>query len=91
MLALIIQVFDILSNEDGTKKVKTYHDERAFYFKTDISDLENFSAACDETLKVIPKGSLYGGVHCAAIAPGRKWSKSLKDSVSVSAEDFSLG
>lgn len=78
------QVFDIAPQEEGEKKVTKYHPTRALYFQTDIVDTERFAASCEEVLKVIPKGSLFGGVHCAAIAPSRKWSKSLKDSIPVS-------
>jgi 3-hydroxyacyl-CoA dehydrogenase len=74
-------VFDVLPKEAGEAKVKTYHPERAFYFKVDISNVDLVSEACTEALKVIPKGSLAGGVHCAAVATSRKWSNKLKDSV----------
>ena len=77
-------MFDILSPEAGEKKVKEYHPERAYYFQTDITDTEKVSAACDGALAVIPKGSLFGGVHCAAIAPGRTWDHKLKNSIPVS-------
>ncbi|MFS2021861.1 hypothetical protein ACEN88_35535, partial [Massilia sp. CT11-108] len=40
-------------------------------------------AACTEALKAIPKGSLAGGVHCAAVATSRKWSNKMVDSVKV--------
>jgi 3-hydroxyacyl-CoA dehydrogenase len=76
-----MQVFDVLPEADGQAKVKSYHPERAFYYKVDISDLEGVAAAAEAALKVIPKGSLAGGVHCAAIAPGRKWSHRLTESV----------
>lgn len=66
------------------KRAKAYHAEWAFYVKADISDKASVTAACEEALRVIPKGSLAGGVHCAAIAPGRKWSHKLLDSVDVS-------
>jgi 3-hydroxyacyl-CoA dehydrogenase len=78
------QVFDVLPKEAGEAKVKTYHPERAFYFKVDISNVDLVFEACSEALKVIPKGSLAGGVHCAAVATSRKWSNKLKDSVAVS-------
>ncbi|GFZ51156.1 hypothetical protein JCM24511_08914 [Saitozyma sp. JCM 24511] len=76
----IVVVFDILAPEDGQKVVKGYSADKAFYFKVDISDVDGVSAACREALKVIPKGSLFGGVHCAAIAPSRKWSHRMVDS-----------
>jgi len=82
-----VVIFDVLSEETGTAKVKTYpHPERAFYFKTDISDYDSVHAATTAAMGVIPKGSLAGGVHCAAIAPGRTWSHQLKDSVSAFAK-----
>jgi len=70
--------------EAGKAKVKEYHPERAFYFQTDITDADKVSAACDAALEAIPNGSLFGGVHCAAIAPGRKWDHNLKNSIPVS-------
>ncbi|WVR05531.1 hypothetical protein IAU60_002549 [Kwoniella sp. DSM 27419] len=79
----IAVVFDVLPEEAGQEKVKSYHAERAFYFKTDIADFEAVAKAAQEALKVIPKGSLFGGVHCAAIAPGREWTHKLADSVPV--------
>lgn len=83
-LSTVGQVFDILAPEDGQKVVKGYSADKAFYFKVDISDVDGVSAACREALKVIPKGSLFGGVHCAAIAPSRKWSHRMVDSCKVS-------
>jgi 3-hydroxyacyl-CoA dehydrogenase len=83
-LSTVEQVFDILAPEDGRKVVKGYSADKAFYFKVDISDVDGLSAACREALKVIPKGSLFGGVHCAAIAPSRKWSHKMVDSCKVS-------
>ncbi|AAW44682.1 conserved hypothetical protein [Cryptococcus deneoformans JEC21] len=77
----IVVVFDLLSAEQGTAKVKAYHPERAFYIQTSVDDQESVEAACSEALKLIPKGSLFGAVHCAATAPGRKWSNKLKDSI----------
>ncbi|RSH77077.1 uncharacterized protein EHS24_003704 [Apiotrichum porosum] len=79
-------IFDVLDKETGEAKVKTYHPERAFYFKVDIADYDGVSAATAAALEVIPKGSLAGGVHCAAIAPGRQWSHKLRDSVSTFAK-----
>ncbi|OWZ65813.1 hypothetical protein AYX14_03211 [Cryptococcus neoformans] len=77
----IALIFDVLPEEAGQAKVKEYHPERAFYFMADITDVDVFSACIDAALKVIPKGSLFGGVHCAAIAPGRPWDHKLKNSI----------
>jgi hypothetical protein len=80
-----MQIFDVLPTEAGEAKVKTYpHPERTYYYKVDISDLDQVQAACSEALKAIPKGSLAGGVHCAAVATSRKWSNKMVDSVKVS-------
>lgn len=73
----------MLAPEVGAEKVKTYHPERAFYFQVDISNLDQVASACDQALKVIPKGSLFGGVHCAAIAPSRPWTNKMKESAPV--------
>lgn len=83
-------IFDVLDKETGEAKVKTYHPERAFYFKVDIADYDGVSAATAAALEVIPKGSLAGGVHCAAIAPGRQWSHKLRDSVSTFAKVLNI-
>ncbi|KAJ0108349.1 3-hydroxyacyl-CoA dehydrogenase [Diaporthe amygdali] len=80
----IAVIFDILPQEAGEAKVKEYHPTNAHYFKTDISDIDALSASANAALQVIPKGSLAGGVHCAAIAPSRTWSNKLVDS----AKDF---
>jgi len=77
-------VFDVLPVEAGEAKLHTYpHSERTYYYKVDISDLDQVQNACNEALKVIPKGSLAGGVHCAAVATSRKWSKKMVDSIKV--------
>lgn len=76
----------MLDKEAGEARLKTYpHPERTYYFKVNIADLEQVQSACAEALKVIPKGSLAGGVHCAAVATSRKWTSKLVDSVAVSA------
>ncbi|RSH87175.1 hypothetical protein EHS25_003666 [Saitozyma podzolica] len=75
-----VVVLDVLAPEVGAEKVKTYHPDRAFYFQVDISNLDQVESACDQALKVIPKGSLFGGVHCAAIAPSRPWTNKMKES-----------
>jgi hypothetical protein len=83
-LIFTTQVFDVLSVQNGEAKLKTYpHPERTYYYKVDISDLDQVQSACDEALKVIPRGSLAGGVHCAAVATSRKWSKKMVDSIKV--------
>lgn len=74
-------LFDVLSPEAGTAKAKEWHADRCHYFQVDIADMASLESACAEALKVIPKGSLAGGVHCAAIAPGRKWTNKLADTV----------
>lgn len=68
--------------------MKEYHPTNAHYFKTDISDIDALSASANAALKVIPKGSLAGGVHCAAIAPSRTWSHKLVDSAKVRISNF---
>ncbi|WRT68157.1 uncharacterized protein IL334_005132 [Kwoniella shivajii] len=77
-----VVVFDVLPVDQGTAKVKSYHPDRAFYIQVSIDNAEKLEEACAETLRIVPKGSLYGAIHAAAIAPGRKWSNKLKDSIS---------
>ncbi|KAE8540577.1 hypothetical protein D1P53_002939 [Cryptococcus gattii VGV] len=80
----VVMIFDMLEEEAGAAKVKSYDAEKAFYFKTDIVDTEKVDAACQAALKALPQGvKLFGGVHCAAIAPGRQWNHKLKDSIPV--------
>ncbi|OWZ61095.1 3-hydroxyacyl-CoA dehydrogenase [Cryptococcus neoformans var. grubii Br795] len=75
-----IVAFDILSPEDGEAKIKTFaKPNQYFYEQTDIADRTKMKAACDSALKKIPKGSLFGAIHCAAIAPGRPWTKSMTE------------
>lgn len=54
---------------------------RAFYFQVDITDIDGLNAAAAEALKLVPKGSLAGGVHAAATIRTRKWSPRMSDSV----------
>lgn len=80
----IALLFDVAPQEVGDAKAKEYSsDGKAHYFKVDITDIESFEQTCLDSLKVIPKGALYGGVHCAAIAPGRQWNKKLTESAKV--------
>lgn len=39
--------------------------------------------AIQEALKKVPKGSLAGGVHCAAINPGMPWGPKMADKLDV--------
>lgn len=75
------QVFDILPQEEGEKVVKGFSDDRVHYFKVNISDVNEVQAACNAALQAIPKGSLFGAVHCAAVCKWRKWSNKMVDSV----------
>jgi NAD(P)-dependent dehydrogenase (short-subunit alcohol dehydrogenase family) len=76
----IAVVFDVLPEEKGQEIVSAYSKDRAFYFKTDISDVDIVQANCAAALEKIPKGSLFGAVHCAAISRSRKWSAKMADS-----------
>lgn len=55
----------------------------ASYFRTDITNADAVAASCAAALESVPKGSLAGGVHCAAISPARPWSHKLADSVAA--------
>jgi 3-hydroxyacyl-CoA dehydrogenase len=76
----IAVVFDVLPEDKGQEIVSAYSKDRAFYFKTDISDVDIVQANCTAALERIPKGSLFGAVHCAAISRSRKWSAKMADS-----------
>ncbi|KIR67758.1 hypothetical protein I314_02175 [Cryptococcus bacillisporus CA1873] len=73
-------IFDILSPKDGEKKIKELpNSERYVYQQTDIADRAKMEQAIQEALKKVPKGSLAGGVHCAAINPGMPWGPKMAD------------
>ncbi|GMK57972.1 hypothetical protein CspeluHIS016_0500040 [Cutaneotrichosporon spelunceum] len=73
-------LFDILAPADAEGKIATFERaDRYFYEQTDIIDRAKMEASCRSALSKIPKGSLFGAVHCAAIAPGKPWSNSLMD------------
>jgi 3-hydroxyacyl-CoA dehydrogenase len=77
-------VFDQLDEAAAKAVLKEAGAEAALYVKTDITDVKATEQACGVALQRIPKGSLAGGIHCAGIAPGRKWSHKLVDSAAVS-------
>lgn len=73
----------MLPKEVGEEKAKSFHPERALYFQTNVADLESVVASCNATLQAVPKGSLFGCVHMAAVAPGRKWNHKLVDAAAA--------
>jgi 3-hydroxyacyl-CoA dehydrogenase len=74
------QLFDILPCVDAEALIKTFdHADRYFYERSDIVDEANMQRACASALRKIPKGSLFGAVHCAGIAPGAPWTNSMLD------------
>lgn len=78
------QIFDILSPADGEKKIKELpNSERYVYQQTDIADRAKMEQAIQAALKKVPKGSLAGGVHCAAINPGMPWGPKMADKLDV--------
>lgn len=80
----LAQVFDILSPKDGEKRIKELpNSERYVYQQTDIADRAKMEQAIQEALKKVPKGSLAGGVHCAAINPGMPWGPKMADKLDV--------
>lgn len=80
----LAQIFDILSPKDGEKKIKELpNSERYVYQQTDIADRAKMEQAIQEALKKVPKGSLAGGVHCAAINPGMPWGPKMADKLDV--------
>ncbi|KAG7530404.1 hypothetical protein FFLO_05067 [Filobasidium floriforme] len=73
-------IFDILPEEAAKEKIKSFaNPERYFYSKTDITSREVLEASLQEMLKVIPKGSLFGAVHCAATNPNVPWTNKMSD------------
>lgn len=77
-------LFDILPQEKGDEIARSWSADKMFYHKVDISDADTVSAACTKALEQVPKGSLFGGVHCAALNKSREWSGKMMDS----AKDF---
>ncbi|KAK6909916.1 3-hydroxyacyl-CoA dehydrogenase [Kwoniella mangroviensis CBS 10435] len=77
----IVVSFDRYPKEKGEEITKPYHPERSLYVQVDIADLASVERGAQETLSIIPKGSLFGAVHCAAIAPGTTWTNKLVDAV----------
>jgi len=80
------QIFDVVAEDQGNDKAQALDSQRAFYFQVDITDKTACASAVQKALQVIPKGSLSGCVHCAAISPGRQWSHKLLESIDVSIE-----
>lgn len=77
----IVAVFDVLSPEKGNAIVKEYTiDGTVLYFQTDVSEVEQVTSHCNDILEKVPKGSLAGVVHCAAISRKRQWSNKMTDS-----------
>ncbi|KAI5480145.1 hypothetical protein MNV49_001805 [Pseudohyphozyma bogoriensis] len=73
-------LFDILSNEDGQKRIAAFPNaDKYFYQQVDIANKEKMMAACEWAVKTVPKGSLFGAVHCAGINPNRSWTHKMVD------------
>lgn len=78
-------IFDTPSEEKAATRLEALgFSDGVHYVQADVTDIEQLNAACENVLGIIPKGTLFGGVHCAGIAPGRKWSNKLSDSAAVS-------
>jgi hypothetical protein len=74
----------MFSNEAGEEKIKALdHPERYFYQRVDVSNKDQLTSACDALMKVIPKGSLFGAVHCAAVNPTQAPTHRMVDKIEV--------
>ncbi|OCF32108.1 hypothetical protein I316_06264 [Kwoniella heveanensis BCC8398] len=73
-------IFDMMPEDAGTMKIQQLtNGDKYFYQQADVSKQESMEQACAEALKKIPKGSLFGAVHCAAVNPCREWSNKMSD------------
>jgi NAD(P)-dependent dehydrogenase (short-subunit alcohol dehydrogenase family) len=81
--ALVI-IFDNVPEDKALAQIETLYAANVLYVETDITDIDGLNKACSKVLAQIPKGSLYGAIHCAGIAPGRIWTNKLSDSALVS-------
>nr|XP_018264465.1 uncharacterized protein I303_02632 [Kwoniella dejecticola CBS 10117]OBR86623.1 hypothetical protein I303_02632 [Kwoniella dejecticola CBS 10117] len=78
-------LFDILPEETAKAKIQAFDQpEKYFYSKTDITNKEIMEASLTSILQQIPKGSLFGAVHCAAVNPNKPWTSKMSDKL----EDF---
>jgi 3-hydroxyacyl-CoA dehydrogenase len=80
-----LQLFDILPAEKAKERIASFDDaDKYFYFQADISSRDSMEGALSAALKVIPKGSLFGAVHCAAVNPNVPWPTKMSDKLKVS-------
>jgi hypothetical protein len=81
---VLLQLFDILPAEKAKERIASF--DKYFYFQADISSRDSMEGALSAALKVIPKGSLFGAVHCAAVNPNVPWPTKMSDKLKVSLE-----
>ncbi|WWC87439.1 uncharacterized protein L201_002328 [Kwoniella dendrophila CBS 6074] len=73
-------IFDILPEDVAQEKIKTFKNpEKYVYSKTDITSQEVLEQSLKDALSKLPKGSLFGAVHCAAVNPNRPWTSKMSD------------
>lgn len=73
---------DIAPNDVGDKRIAAFEKpDHYFYQQTDISDEATFRTALDAAMKQIPKGSLFGAVHCAAVNPQKPYTGRMSDKI----------
>ena len=81
---LTLSLLDMVPDHDGRTFALSLSDQKAFYFRVDITDKAALAQVCEEILATVPRGSLAGAVHCAGYSPSRPWSHKVKDSIDVS-------
>jgi hypothetical protein len=82
---LTIQLLDVVAQSAGEERIKMFeHAERYVYEQTDIAEQAIFEASIKRALEKVPKGSLFGAVHCAAVNPNCPWPVKMSDKIKVS-------
>jgi NAD(P)-dependent dehydrogenase (short-subunit alcohol dehydrogenase family) len=78
-----VAVFDWQKEEEGEAWIAKNELKNVSYQRIDVTKIDEIKTACQKVLEVVPEGSLAGGIHCAGIAPGRKWTNKLAESAEV--------
>ncbi|WVR05559.1 hypothetical protein IAU60_002578 [Kwoniella sp. DSM 27419] len=79
-LGASVALFDIISPEQGDSFAQALGvQEKAKYYKVDITDSDAVKAAVENVVEVL--GNLKGVVHCAGVAIKRPWTNDVAESI----------